>query len=154
MAALHSTHVRRTLALLFTSPRPDGTEVYNPNHERQRATGEKTIRIWKQAKVLLEQWRRDLTNVSLELKRPRVIGVVPIEFVSGEPVEREGTPTNRFRGQAVYFTNADVTVRLPSGAVLVIDNYEIIAMSDGKKQLSCLVFCSFLHPATRFATWL
>lgn len=94
----------------------------------------KTISSWKQAKVLLEQWRRDLTNVSLELKRPRVIGVVPIEFVSGEPVEREGTPTNRFRGQVVYFTNADVTVRLPSGAILVIDNYEIIAMSAGKKR--------------------
>jgi len=43
--------------------------------------------------------------------------------VSGEPVEREGTPTNRFCGQVVYFTNADVTVRLPSGAILVIDNY-------------------------------
>lgn len=57
------------------------------------------------------------------MKRPRVIGVVPIEFVSGEPVEREGTPTNRFCGQVVYFTNADVTVRLPSGAILVIDNY-------------------------------
>ncbi len=94
----------------------------------------KTIRSWKQAKALLDQWRRDLANVNLELKRPRVIDVVPIDFVSGEPVEREGTPTNRFRGQVVYFTNADVAVRRPSGAILVIDNYEIIAMSDGKKR--------------------
>ena len=94
----------------------------------------KTIRSWKQAKVLLEQWRRDLANVSVELKRPRVIDVVPIDFVSGEFVEREGTPTNRFRGQVVYFTNADVTVRRPSGAILVIDSYEIAAMSDGKKR--------------------
>jgi hypothetical protein len=94
----------------------------------------KTIRSWKQAKALLEQWRRNLANVNVELKRPRVIDVVPIDFVSGEPVEREGTPTNRFRGQVVYFTNADVTVRRLSGAILVIDSYEIIAMSDGKKR--------------------
>jgi len=56
------------------------------------------------------------------------------KYQGGEPVEREGTPTNRFRGQVVYFTNADVTLRRPSGAILVIDNYEIIAMSDRKKR--------------------
>jgi hypothetical protein len=94
----------------------------------------KTVRSWKQAKALLEQWRRDLASVNVELKRPRVIDVVPIDFVSGEPVEREGTLTDRFRGQVVYFTNADVTVRRSSGAILVIDNYEIAAMSDGKKR--------------------
>ncbi len=94
----------------------------------------KTIRSWKQAKALLERWRRALANVNVELKRPRVIDVVPIDFVSGEPVEREGTPTDRLRGQVVYFTNADVMVRRPSGAILVIDNYEIIAMSDGKRR--------------------
>ncbi len=93
----------------------------------------KTVRSWKQAKALLERWRRDLATVDVDLKRPRVIDVVPIDFISGEPVEREGTPTNRFRGQVVYFTNADVTVRRSSGAILVIDNYEIAAMSDGKK---------------------
>ncbi len=94
----------------------------------------KTVRSWKQAKVLLEQWRRDLPSVNVELKRPRVIDFVPFDFVSGEPVEREGTPTDRFRGQVVYFTNVDVTVRRSSGAILVIDNYEIAAMSDGKKR--------------------
>jgi len=94
----------------------------------------KTVRSWKQARALLEQWRRDLANINVELKRPRVIDVVPIDFVSGELVEREGTPTNRFRGQVVYFTNADVTVRRSSGAILVIDNYEIAAISDGKKR--------------------
>jgi hypothetical protein len=52
--------------------------------------------------------------------------------VSGEPIEREGTPTRRFSGQVVYFTNADVTLRRSSGAILVIDDYEIAAMSDGK----------------------
>ncbi len=94
----------------------------------------KTIRSWKQAKALLERWRRDLATVDVELKRPRVIDVVPIDFVSGEPVEREGTAKRRFRGQVVYFTNADVTVRRSSSAILVIDNYEIAAMSDGKKR--------------------
>ncbi len=63
-----------------------------------------------------------------------MIDVVPIDFVSGEPVERARTPTHRFRGQVVYFTNADVTVRRRSGAILVIDNYEIAALSDGKKR--------------------
>ncbi len=94
----------------------------------------KTIRSWKQAKLLLERWRRDLANVNVELRQPRVIDVVPIDF--GEPVERAGTPTDRFRGQIVYFTNVDVTVRRPSGAILVIDNYEIAALSDGKKRFA------------------
>jgi hypothetical protein len=94
----------------------------------------KTIHSWKQARALIEQWRRNLANVSVELRRPRVIDVVPIDFVSGEPVEREGTSTNRFRGQVVYCTKSDMTVRRPSGAILVIDNYEILAVSDGKKR--------------------
>lgn len=98
----------------------------------------KTIRGWKQAKLLLERWRRELVNINFELKRPRVIDVVPIDFVSGEPVEREGSPTNRFRGQVVYFKNADVTVRRPPGAIPVIDSYEIAAMSDGKKRFEPL----------------
>jgi hypothetical protein len=109
-------------------------EGYNPSHESQGERAKKTIRSWKQAKALLEQWRRSLASINVELKRPRVIDVVPTDFVSGEPVEREGSPTNRFRGQVVYFTNADVTVRRSSGAILVIDNYEISAMSDGKKR--------------------
>ncbi len=75
----------------------------------------KTIHSWKQAKALLDQWRRDLANVNLEFEAP---------------------PSNRFRGQVVYFTNAEVTVRRPSGAILVVDNHEIIAVSDGKKRLS------------------
>lgn len=94
----------------------------------------KTLRNWKQAKALLEHWRRDLATVNVELKRPRVIEIVPIDFVNGEPVEGEGTPTNRFRGKVVYFTNADVTVRRPSGAILVIDNCEIAALSVGRRR--------------------
>jgi hypothetical protein len=68
----------------------------------------------------------------VELKQPRVIDVVPTDFVSGEPVEREGTPTNKFRGQLLYLTNADLTIRRPSGAILVIDCYEVVAISDEK----------------------
>ena len=92
----------------------------------------KTIRSWNQATPLLERWRKDLKTLTVELKQPRVIDVVPIDFVSGEPVEREGKPTKRLRGQLIYFTNADLTIRQPSGAILVIDRYEVVAVSDGK----------------------
>ena len=37
----------------------------------------------------------DLRNVQVELKQPRVIDVAPIDFVSGEPIDRKGTPTKR-----------------------------------------------------------
>ena len=42
------------------------------------------------------------------------------------------TPAVKFRGQLIFFTKDDVTIRRPSGAILVIDNYEIAALSDGK----------------------
>ena len=64
-----------------------------------------------------------------------MIDAVPMNFVSGEPVEREGKSTTTFRGRLIYFTNADLTIRRPSGAILVIDRYEIITISDGKKRL-------------------
>lgn len=97
-----------------------------------RRTRPKTIRGWKQARTFLERWRRNLTAVQVELQRPRVIDVVPIDFVGGEPIGREGDPKQRFRGQLIYFTSADMTIRRASGAILVIDNYEIVAISDGK----------------------
>jgi len=93
---------------------------------------EKTIRNWRQGRAQLERWRRDLTTVGVRLKRPRVIDVVPIDFVGGEPVGRGGKPSQTFRGQVVYSTDADVTIRRPSGAILVIDSYEIVGISDGK----------------------
>ena len=99
-----------------------------PAHGRRR----RTIRTWKKAQALLERWRRNLASVQVELKQPRVIDVVPIDFVSGEPVERKGTPTHKFGGQLIYFTNADVTIRRPSGAILVVDRYEVVTISDGK----------------------
>jgi len=92
----------------------------------------KTIQSWKGARPLLERWRKHLETLTVELKQPRVIDLVPIDFVSGEPVEREGKPTKRLRGQLIYFTNADLTIRRPSGAILVIDRYEVVAISDGK----------------------
>ena len=42
------------------------------------------IRSWKQAHTLLERWRRELASVEVTLKRPRVVGVVPLDFVSGD----------------------------------------------------------------------
>jgi len=98
----------------------------------QRKQRRKTIHSWKSARPLLEHWRRDLQTLTLELKQPRVIDAVPIDFVSGEPVERQGKPTTTFPGQLIYFTNADQTLRRPSGAILVVDCYEIVAVSNGK----------------------
>jgi len=102
---------------------------------RRRRAASRTIHSWKQARALLERWRKRLLTVDVELRQARVIDVVPIDFVSGEPVERLGTPKQRFRGQLIYFTSADVTIRRPSGAVLVIDTYELVAISDGKTRL-------------------
>ncbi len=101
----------------------------------RRTERQKTIRSWKSARPFLEHWRKDLKTLTVELKQPRVIDAVPIDFVSGEPAERGGTPTTRFRGQLIYFTNADLTIRRPSGAILVIDRYEVIRISAGKTRL-------------------
>ncbi len=98
---------------------------------KRKAHG-KTVCGWREATGVLNRWRKDLKTLTIELKQPRVIDVVPIDFVSGEPVEREGKPTKRLRGQLIYFTNADLTIRRPSGAILVIDRYEVVAISDGK----------------------
>jgi hypothetical protein len=91
-----------------------------------------TVRGWREATGLLNRWRKDLKTLTIELKQPRVIDVAPIDFVSGEPVEREGKQTKKFRGQLIYSTNDDVTVRRPSGTILVIDRYEVVAISDGQ----------------------
>lgn len=93
------------------------------------------MRSWKQARVILERWRRNLSRIQVELKQPRVIDAVPIDFAGGEPVERGGTPTLKFRGQLIHFTSADVTIRRPSGAIMVIDHYELVALSDTKTRL-------------------
>ena len=92
----------------------------------------KIIRSWKEAQRLLEGWRRKLTTLHVELRRPRVINAVPVDFLRDEVPERAGQPTQKFRGQLIFFTKGDVTIRCPSGALLVIDSYEIAAISDGK----------------------
>ena len=95
----------------------------------------KTIRAWKQARPLFEKWRRACASVRVELTRPRVIDLAPIDLLRGEPAEgtaRQGTRV--FRGQLIYHTAADVTIRRPSGAILIIDNYEIAALSDSRSR--------------------
>ncbi len=54
----------------------------------------RVIRSWQVAQLLLEGWRKKLTTLQVELKRPRVIDAVPIDFL------REGYPNaeaNRLR---------------------------------------------------------
>jgi hypothetical protein len=93
--------------------------------------GRRVVRQWRQARPILERWRREATSVHVELRRPRVIDVVPIDFLRGEPAEQPGTPTSNFRATLLFFTGADLTFRRPSGAILVVDLYEIAALSAG-----------------------
>lgn len=92
----------------------------------------RTIRGWKKARGKLETWRRTLARVQVTLKRPRVIDAVAVDFITGEPVERLGEPKKKFTAQLVYFTGVDATFRRPRGALLVVDTYELEALSDGK----------------------
>ncbi len=103
-----------------------------PMGRSRKRAGRRTIRDWKQAETLLERWRKNLVSVRVKLKRPRAIDVVPIDFIRGEPTERQGIQRQSFKGQLIYFTQADITVRRPSGAILVIDNYEIVFVTDGR----------------------
>jgi hypothetical protein len=93
------------------------------------------ITSWKKAQAQLKRWRSVTANLSVELKRPRVIDVVPIDFLRGEPVEQAGEPTSKFRGRLIFYTTADITIRRPSGAVLVIDLYEIAALYDTRTRI-------------------
>ncbi len=101
---------------------------------KRKLVKRKITRSWKEAQRSLEGWRKRLTTLQVELKRPRVIDAVPVDFLRDEVRERAGQPTQKFRGQLVFFTKDDVTIRRPSGAILVIDSYEIAAISDGKSR--------------------
>jgi len=104
----------------------------------KRAKGgsaKRIIRSWAQGRALLERWRRNCSRVRVELKQPRAISVVSTDFLRGEPAERAGPARRKFEGRLIYYTNADVTIRRPSGAILVVDNYEIAALSDAKSRL-------------------
>jgi len=99
---------------------------------KRKPVKKRVIRSRGRAQALFEGWRKKLTKLQVELKRPRVIDAVPIDFLRDEVPERQGQPTQKFSGQLIFFTKDDVTIRCPSGAILVIDNYEIAAISDGK----------------------
>jgi hypothetical protein len=96
------------------------------------------IRAWRDLRPLLDRWRRSAASLHVELRRPRAIDVVPIDFVQGEllpgpsqPSAKSAAPTTRFTGRLIFATRDDITFRRPSGAILVIDNYEIASLSDG-----------------------
>ena len=89
------------------------------------------------AYISFRVWSRSFDNSFVRTQRGSALSQLKshasrFDFVSGEPLEREGKPTKRFRGQLIYFTNADLTIRRPSEAILVIDRYEVVAISEGK----------------------
>lgn len=103
--------------------------------KRARKARLRILRSWAKAQAQLKRWRCDTANLQMELKRPRVIDVVPIDFLRGEPAEQTGEPTTKFRGRLIFYTAVDITIRRPSGAILVIDLYEVAALSDGKTRI-------------------
>jgi hypothetical protein len=96
------------------------------------------IRSWKEIRPLLERWRRAATTLHIKLRRPRAIDIAPIDFVRGEVMSAAkpenaapGKLSEKFTGRLIFATHDDLTIRRPSGAILVIDNYEIASLSDG-----------------------
>src|SRR5437879_2856559 len=69
---------------------------------KRRPPKMKVIQSRERAQALFEGWRKKLTNLHIELKRLRVIDVVPVDFLRDEPPEREGQPTQRFRGRLIF----------------------------------------------------
>lgn len=96
----------------------------------------RTINGWKKAKRKLEAWRKKLTPVRVALKRPRAVDAQAVDLASGEPVEPAGALKSKFQARLIFFTGADVTLRRPSGAVLIIDTYELEWLSDGKTRVA------------------
>jgi hypothetical protein len=88
----------------------------------------------KLARLLLDRWRRDLTEVDIQLKRPKVIDPQLPDSASGELVDGEGG-IKRFPAQVIYFTDEAVTVRRPAGMILVLDKSEILDLSDGQDRV-------------------
>lgn len=91
----------------------------------------RVIRGWQRGRPYLERWRKNLTTVHVALQNPRVIDVNPIDFITSEPAARSGEAKKKFAGKLIYFTPADALVRRPSGALLVIDTYEIESLAAG-----------------------
>lgn len=90
---------------------------------------------WKKARPVLEAWRKKLTTVQVSLKTPRAVDITPIDFAAGEPVAPADPPKEQFRAVLIYFTRDDVTLRRPSGALLVLDTYELEWVADGKTRV-------------------
>ena len=95
----------------------------------------RTIKGWRSAKLQLERWRKSLARLRVTLKRARPVDATAVDLVSGEPFAPGGRPQTRFNAQLIYFTSADITLRRPSGAVLMIDTYELESLSDGKTRV-------------------
>ena len=95
---------------------------------------EESIDRWKLGRLLLDRWRRDLTEIDIQLKRPKAIDLLLPDSASGEPVDGEGG-VKQFRGQVIYFTDEAVTVRRPCGTILVLENEGILELSDGRDRV-------------------
>lgn len=95
----------------------------------------RTVKGWPKARRVLEGWRKQLADLQVALKQPRAVEITPVNFATGEPVGPKETPKKKFKAKLIFFTEDDVTLRRPSGAVLVIDTYELASLSDGKTRL-------------------
>lgn len=95
----------------------------------------RTIRGWNKAQQVLEGWRRSLTDLQVSLKRARAIEITPVDLVTGESLASKESPKRRFKSKLIYFTNEDLTLRRPSGALLIVDTYELASLSDGKTRV-------------------
>jgi len=95
----------------------------------------RTINGWRKANTQLERWRKSLARLRVMLKRARSVDATAVDLTSGEPIAPGCPPQSRFTAQLIYFTSADVTIRRPSSAVLVIDTYELESLSDGKTRV-------------------
>ena len=95
---------------------------------------EESIDRRKLGRLLLDSWRRDLTEIDIRLKYPKVIDQLLSDSASGEPVNGDGA-VKRFCGQIIYFTDKTVTVRRPCGTILVLANDEILQLSDGRDRV-------------------
>jgi len=62
---------------------------------KRRPPKMKVIQSRERAQALFEGWRKKLTNLEIELKRPRGIDAVPVDFLRDEVPERGMTVVPR-----------------------------------------------------------
>ena len=103
-------------------------------HHTETTQRERSADHWKLGRLLLDRWRRDQSEVNIELKRPTAIDPMLAESASGEPVDGNGA-VKQLCGQVIYVTDDAVTVRRPSGAILVLDNDQILNVSGGQDEI-------------------